>query len=180
MSISPDLLSEQFRDPSLVSADGESKQKLPHGVTIRNAITHVDGRGSVCEIFDTRWGWSEEPVPFVYTYSLRPGMIKGWGMHKLHEDRYFILLGDMEIVMYDARPESPTYKLVATVVLAEHQRRLVNIPTGIWHANHNIGSKDVFVINLPTQPYNHESPDKYRLPLDTDLIPYQFKNVNGW
>lgn len=180
MSYPSQLVDAAIQDPSTVTPGGESKLKLPHGVTIRDAVTHVDGRGSVCEIFDARWGWSDEPVPFIYTYSLRPGMIKGWGMHKLHEDRYFILLGDMEIVMYDDRPESPTHGLVASVILSEQQRRLVNIPVGIWHANHNIGAKDVFVVNMPTQPYDHANPDKYRLPLDTDLIPYKFEGLKGW
>jgi len=31
------------------------------------------------------------------------------------------------------------------------------------------------MVNMPTRQYNHENPDKYRLPLDTDLIPYDFK-----
>jgi dTDP-4-dehydrorhamnose 3,5-epimerase len=28
--------------------------------------------------------------------------------------------------------------------------------------------------------YDHANPDKYRLPLDTDLIPYKFENSRGW
>jgi dTDP-4-dehydrorhamnose 3,5-epimerase len=35
-------------------------------------------------------------------------------------------------------------------------------------------------INLPTAPYKHADPDKYRLPLDTDEIPYQFEKGLGW
>jgi len=56
----------------------------------------------------------------------------------------------------------------------------MNVPPGIWHANHNIGTKDVIVVNCPTTPYDHENPDKYRLPLDTDLIPYRFEQRRGW
>jgi dTDP-4-dehydrorhamnose 3,5-epimerase len=29
-------------------------------------------------------------------------------------------------------------------------------------------------MNLPTRPYNHEDPDKYRLPLKNDYIPFSF------
>jgi dTDP-4-dehydrorhamnose 3,5-epimerase len=101
-------------------------------------------------------------------------------MHLLHEDRYFILTGDMEVVMYDTRVGSPTHGLVSKVVLAESRRRIMNIPAGIWHANHNIGTKDVVVVNFPTKPYDHANPDKYRLPLDTDQIPYKFDNARGW
>ena len=30
------------------------------------------------------------------------------------------------------------------------------------------------VVNFPTRPYLHEKPDKYRLPIDTPLIPFKF------
>jgi dTDP-4-dehydrorhamnose 3,5-epimerase len=101
-------------------------------------------------------------------------------MHKKHEDRYFILFGEMEAVLYDERPDSPTYGLVSKIVLSEYRRRLMNIPAGIWHADRNIGNKDAVIINFPTIPYDHTNPDKYRLPLDTDKIPYKFENPTGW
>ena len=36
------------------------------------------------------------------------GFVKGWNLHKLHEDRYFVLHGTLELVLYDVRPESAT------------------------------------------------------------------------
>ena len=36
------------------------------------------------------------------------------------------------------------------------------------------------MVNFPTMPYDHSSPDKYRLPLNTDKIPYKFENARGW
>ncbi|PJF41016.1 MAG: dTDP-4-dehydrorhamnose 3,5-epimerase [Chloroflexi bacterium] len=169
-----------IRDSATVTSSGESLARLPDGVTFYEVPTHVDDRGYVVEMFDERWGWHKDPLVFSYVFTIRPGMVKGWGMHKKHEDRYFILQGEVEVVLYDVRPDSPTHGLVSKVVLSEYNRRLMNIPTYIWHANHNIGSKDVWVVNFPTQPYNHADPDKYRLPLDTDLIPYKFENVRGW
>ncbi|MGH9384643.1 MAG: dTDP-4-dehydrorhamnose 3,5-epimerase family protein [Vicinamibacterales bacterium] len=172
--------SKIIKDAPTVTSTGASLHQLPAGVTFRDAVTHTDDRGTVCEMYDPRWPWHPEPFRFAYFYTLRPGKIKGWGLHKRHEDRYFIMFGEMEIVMYDARSDSPTKGLVAKVVLSEVHRRLMNIPAGIWHANHNIGSKDVVVVNFPTLAYEHEDPDKYRLPLDTDQIPYSFSNRQGW
>lgn len=86
----------------------------------------------------------------------------------------------MEIVFFDDRPDSPTQGLVAQVVLSEYRRRLMNIPAGVWHANRNLGSKDVVVVNFPTIQYDHAAPDKYRLPLDNDYIPYKFADRRGW
>jgi dTDP-4-dehydrorhamnose 3,5-epimerase len=176
MTIQTDVL----RDPATVTASGETLAALPVGVTFRDATTHTDVRGTVVEMFDPRWDWFEDPFAFSYCYTIRPGQIKGWGLHKLHDDRYFILFGEMQIVMYDDRPDSPTRGLVASVVLSEHRRRLMKIPRGIWHANRNIAARDVVVVNFPTMPYDHANPDKYRLPLDTDQIPYKFENSRGW
>lgn len=168
------------RDIQTVTPQGESIQQLPAGVTFHDVNTHVDERGTVCELFDPRWGWHKDPLVFVYSFTLRPGMIKGWGLHEKHEDRYFILQGEMEVVLYDERPNSPTFGLVAKLVMSEYRRRLMNIPAGVWHANRNIGQKDVVIVNFPTIQFDHANPDKYRLPLDNDRIPYKFENPLGW
>ena len=56
-------------------------------------------------------------------------------------------------------------------MISEHDRCLVNVPIDVWHADHNIGTRDVVVVNFPTIEYDHAAPDKWRLPLDTPLIP---------
>ena len=169
-----------IKDPPSVTPDGQPLARLPEGVTFREVPIHIDSRGSIRELFDPRWNWHPDPLVFVYCFTIRPGMIKGWGLHKLHEDRYFVLAGEVEVVFYDERPGSPTEGQVSRVVLSEFHSRLMNIPTGVWHANRTIGSKDVVVVNFPTQPYDHANPDKYRLPLDTDRIPFKFDNPRGF
>jgi dTDP-4-dehydrorhamnose 3,5-epimerase len=174
-------VADATRDASTVSTSGESRMVVPDGVIFRDAVTHVDDRGSLCELFDPRWGWSHEGLVYAYVTTLRPGMIKGWGMHLEHEDRYFILYGELEVVLYDDREGSPTRGLVSTIYLTELRRGLMNIPEGVWHAIRNVGNKDVTVINFPTKPYDHENPDKYRLPIDTDQIPHSFADrARGW
>jgi dTDP-4-dehydrorhamnose 3,5-epimerase len=174
-------MTELRRESPTVTPTGERLAELPEGVTFRDALTHVDDRGSVCEVFDPRWKWGDDPMVFAYFFTLRPGVVKGWGLHREHEDRYFILYGDLEVLMYDDRPASSTQGLLAKVYLSEHHRRLMNIPRGVWHANRNVGHRDVTVINFPTQPYDHQNPDKYKLPLDTDQIPYSFEEgTRGW
>lgn len=168
------------KDDQTVKPNGERLDKLPHGLSFHNLSVHVDDRGMVCEMFDPRVGWHPDPLVYSYFYTIRPGMIKGWAVHKRHEDRYFVMQGEMEVVLYDDRPNSPTRGLVSKVYLTEYQRRLMNIPAGIWHANRNVGSKDVIAINFPTEAFNYKDPDKYRLPLDTDKIPYKFSDPRGW
>jgi dTDP-4-dehydrorhamnose 3,5-epimerase len=144
---------------------------LPEGAEIRDLVTHSDERGTVCELYDDRWGFSGDPVVFAYLFTIRPGMAKGWGVHHEHDDRYAFLSGELEVALYDGREDSVTAGLESRLVLSIHHRRLLSIPRGVWHAERNIGSVDVQVVNFPTIPYDHTNPDKYRLPLDTDELP---------
>jgi dTDP-4-dehydrorhamnose 3,5-epimerase len=56
----------------------------------------------------------------------------------------------------------------------------MNVPKFVWHADHNVGSEEAVIVNFPTIQYDHASPDKYRLPIDTPLIPYSFGAAHGW
>ncbi len=174
------LESASLRDRMTVTADGKRCDGMIDGVRVRDLVLHTDDRGIVCEMFDPRWGWHPDPLVFTYCYTVRPGWVKGWAMHKLHEDRYCLLAGEMKVVLYDAREDSPTFREVRELYLTEHRRQLLSIPPGVWHADQNVGEKDVLVVNFPTIQYDHTNPDKYRLPVGTDLIPYQFGNVKGY
>jgi dTDP-4-dehydrorhamnose 3,5-epimerase len=175
-----ETLAAAIKDRQTVTAEGAAIDRLIDGVSVRPLTTHVDTRGSVIELFDTRWGWHPDPLVFVYSFTLRPGYVKGWNLHKLHEDRYVLLQGEMELVLYDVRPDSSTHGQICKIVLSEQHRQIVNIPRYVWHADYNIGTRDVVAVNFPTLPYDHADPDKYRLPIDTPLIPYQFADARGW
>ena len=173
-------LKAAVKDGRTVTSDGENIAAPIDGVRVRNVPTHTDARGTVFELIDPRWNWHPDPIVFAYCFTIRPGFVKGWNLHKLHEDRYCILQGELEIVMYDVRPGSPTCGRIDTIVLSEHNRRIVNVPKLVWHADHNIGSRDAVIVNFPTVAYDHADPDKYRLPLDTPLIPHAFPGARGW
>jgi dTDP-4-dehydrorhamnose 3,5-epimerase len=168
------------KDRQMVTTEGKPVGRLTEGVRFKELPTHVDERGTVFEMFDPRWDWHPEPLVFAYSLTIRPGYAKGWNLHELHEDRYFILQGEMALILYDPRPESATCGEVCKIVLSSTNRRLVNVPRRVWHADWNIGSTDVMIVNFPTMAYDHANPDKWRLPLDTDLIPYRFDAVKGY
>lgn len=173
-------LAQATRDVQKVSSDGIAVSRLTEGVRFKELPTHADARGTVVEMFNPQWDWHPDPLVFAYSFTIRPGLVKGWNLHKEHEDRYFVLQGEMDLVLYDPRPDSSTCGEVCRIALSEHNRRLVNVPRNVWHADHNLGTKDVVVVNFPTKPYDHANPDKYRLPIDSDLIPYSFRGARGW
>ena len=169
------------RDRQTVTADGERTDEPIDGVVVHDLVTHVDERGTVCELYDPRWGVNPDALVFAYTFTIRPGRAKGWGMHREHEDRYAFLDGELELVLFDGRDGSPTAQQTTRLFLSSLRRQLVVIPRGVWHAERNIGTTDVCVVNFPTIPYDHSNPDKYRLPLDTDQLPVDLgEGWTGW
>lgn len=169
------------RDVQTVNPDGTPRQPLPDGVVVHPLTTHTDDRGTVCELYDPRWEINGDPLVFAYMFTMRPGAAKGWGVHREHEDRYAVIAGELELVFYDGREDSPTHGLEARLFLSELQRAAVVIPRGVWHAERCIGLKDALVVNFPTIQYDHTNPDKYRLPLDTDELPVDLgPGWHGW
>ena len=106
-SVLEGTISAATRDAATVSPDGSRLQRLTHGVTIRRLVTQTDSRGTVTELFDQRWR-EQEPLVFCYSFTIRPGVAKGWSLHRRHQDRYALLQGEMELILFDPRPDSPT------------------------------------------------------------------------
>jgi dTDP-4-dehydrorhamnose 3,5-epimerase len=168
---------EGIQDAQSVTADGESVDKLIDGVIIRYGIPVLDERGCLTEMYDNRWGINDEPMVTAYLVTIRPGIVKGWQKHKTYTDRSFFFGGAIKIVLYDDRPESPTYKQINEIFTGEERPALVIIPPNVYHAFQNTGVKDVVFCNMPTKGYDHKNPDKWRLEFNNDKIPYEFGPV---
>ena len=173
-------LGASIRDEQTVTPEGATLAPLLHGMSIHRSVTHTDDRGTLTEMLDSRWSEYPDPIAYVYYITERPGHAKGWALHKEHEDRYFLIRGEVEFACYDVRPDSPTLGQVCYLVLSERDHFVVNIPIGVWHATRCLGTEDAIIVNMPTKPYDHANPDKYRLPLDTPLIPFSFSDTPGW
>jgi dTDP-4-dehydrorhamnose 3,5-epimerase len=157
-----------------VTPDGQRIEPLIGGVKVRHAVTQTDARGTVCEVYDPRWNFTGDPLIYVYQITIRPGVTKGWQVHKKYEDRLFFSSGTAKVVLYDDREGSDTRGMINELFFDDHSRGLLRIPAGVWHAVGNVGLGDVLMVNCPSRPYDHGKPDKWDLPLDTDQIPYAF------
>jgi dTDP-4-dehydrorhamnose 3,5-epimerase len=168
------------QDRMTVTKEGQPVTQLIDGVVIRPATTQIDGRGTLCEILRPDWGFHPAPFSYVYQFTIRPGMCKGWHQHHQHDDRIFLSQGTVKVVLYDPRRESPTYGMINEIHRSELRRDIMVIPQFVWHAHQNIGNTDALFISMPTRLYDHASPDVFRLPLENDVIPYKFEQKMGW
>jgi dTDP-4-dehydrorhamnose 3,5-epimerase len=163
-----------------VRVDGTRVATRIDGVKIHQQVTQQDERGTLTEIYSPYWEFDALPLVFLYTVTVRPGKAKGWAVHHDQVDRYFFFQGAIKLVLYDDRADSPTYRLVNELYFSEINRSLVLVPPYVYHAVQNVGTTDALLINLPSEPYRHNDPDKYTLPLNNDLIPYTFEPVIGY
>ncbi len=175
-----DVKFQPTKDRQTITPDGEILKPQIDGLIIRRAPPIEDERGEIVEVYNPAWGIHPDPLVYVYQTSVRPGAIKGWIVHRVNEDRLFMSRGVTRWAFYDDRANSPTHGMVNSFVFTERNRALVIVPRGVYHAVKNIGQDEAVFVNMPSTPYNHTDPDKYRLPLDTNLIPFSFDDGPGW
>lgn len=148
------------------------------GVQVVALRTFADHRGALTPIMSEGSFWSE-PVVHAYRITIRPGRIKGWGMHRLQADRYFVCGGRVRVVLHDGRVDSPTFGAFEEHSFDETTPALVRIPPGVWHADQNTGEVDATIINFPTRRYDAENPDKHRIDPHSGEIPFDWTLRDG-
>ncbi len=159
------------KDVATVSPSGQSLATGIAGVSTGAPVNHVDHRGRVFEIYGGATSGWEKPVVYCYAFTVRPGLVKGWGLHEYKDDRYTLISGELLTVLYDARADSPTHGLVQKVYLTPEGTRQLLIPTGVWHMNICLSPTEAFLVNHPTKIYEHGAPDRLLLPWNSPEIP---------
>ena len=168
------------KDKQTVTPEGKSIAPRIDGLKIRHLPPIEDVRGELVEVYRSEWDMHPDPLVYVYQVFVRPGSIRGWVVHEKQEDRICVSCGILRWVFFDNRPNSKTYKMLNDFTFSERNRVLFVIPRGVYHAVKNIGETEAVFLNMPTRPYDHADPDKFRLPLKNDLIPFSFDQVSGW
>ena len=115
----------------------------------------------------------------VYMTTAYPGIVKAWHYHKLQDDHFVVVKGMIKLALYDDRDGSKTRGEVNEFSMGMHNPLLVKIPRGIYHGFKSMGEEEAIVINVPTEPYNRETPDEYRIPADDESIPYDWSRKDG-
>jgi dTDP-4-dehydrorhamnose 3,5-epimerase len=124
------------------------------GVIWRPLLKFKDARGWLCELFRH----DEVPIDLhptmAYVSETLPGVARGPHEHVDQAD-YFCFIGpsDFEVLLWDNRPQSPTYKSRCTEVVGQSRPMMVIIPPGVVHAYRNVGAGVGWVFNCPNRLY---------------------------
>ena len=151
---------------------------LIDGVVTRKLRLIPDERGYLMEMLRSDWPEFEK-FGQVYVTAVYPGVVKGWHYHRKQDDHFICVSGMAKVVLYDAREGSPTYGTINEFFIGDRNPMLVKIPKGVYHGFKGIGESLTLIVNVPTELYNYEEPDEYRLPPHTTEIPYDWSRKDG-
>ena len=88
--------------------------------------------------------------------------------------------GMVKLVIFDNRPDSPTYRQINEFYLGEIRPQVIVVPRLCYHGWKCVSQEEAMILNCVTRPYDHKSPDEYRLdPHDNDVIPYHWQRRDG-
>jgi dTDP-4-dehydrorhamnose 3,5-epimerase len=142
------------------------------GVAIKELVTHSDERGFFREIirvtddfFGPGFGqWSQS---LMYA-----GVAKGWHIHKVQTDWWYVAGGVLKVGLHDTRPDSPTYRVTDTLLMGDHQKPIVlRIPPGVAHGCRVIGGPvNLFYVTSHVYDPNDEG----RIPHDDPEIGFDW------
>jgi dTDP-4-dehydrorhamnose 3,5-epimerase len=137
-----------------------------------------DERGRLMEILrnddDIFTGFGQ-----VYMTTTYPSVVKAWHYHKKQDDFITCVKGMLKLVLYDSRKKSSTYGEVNEFFIGDYNPTLIKVPRMIYHGWKCISEEEAIVINIPTEPYDREHPDEYRLDAHKNDIPYSWERKDG-
>jgi dTDP-4-dehydrorhamnose 3,5-epimerase len=150
------------------------------GTLLKDLVVHKDERGRLFEILRSDSEIFDE-FGQVYMTVAKPGWVKGWHYHKKQTDFFCVIGGKGRIVLFDRRPHSSTHGKVDEHVMTGDTPQLLVIPAGVVHGFETVGNTECWILNVPNKTYNRKSPDEFRIPLDSDEVPYEmWKGKKGW
>lgn len=109
----------------------------------------------------------------IYFSCTYPGVVKAWHLHKEMTLNYAVISGQLKIVLYDPREESPTKGMVQELFISPENYNLVTVPPGVWNGFKGVGDSMSIVANCADLPHN---PDEIiRKPAFDTSIPYDWE-----
>ena len=152
--------------------------QLIDGIKTKKLRLLPDDRGFLMEILRSDWPEFDR-FGQVYVTACYPGIIKAWHYHKIQWDHFVCVSGMAKVVLYDKRENSRTKGQVNEFYIGELNPMLIKIPPNIYHGFTTAGDDMALIINVPTELYNYENPDEYRVEYNDSSIPYSWEVKHG-
>lgn len=147
------------------------------GVKTKQIKRFCDDRGFLSEVIKQGEDTFVEvkQTTFTKTYS---GVIKAFHWHKKQTDVWYVALGMAQVVLFDVRSDSPTYKETNVFYMGEDNPVLLLIPPGVAHGYRVLGNQPVGLFYHTDKPYDPDNPDEERIAFDDPQIGFDWSTKN--
>ena len=113
----------------------------------------------------------------IYFSVIYPGIIKGWHLHSRMTINYAVVDGDIKLVLYDQRGDSPTRHQVQEIVFGQINYELVRVPPGVVNGFTAVGGRRAIVANCASIP--HDPQEITRIDPFRSSSPYDWRVRHG-
>lgn len=122
------------------------------GVVLTEIEIHRDRRGWLGEVY--RADQADHRPAMAYVSCTEPGVARGPHEHLYQTDLFvFAGPGDLEIYLYDNRPESPTRGARWSGVRGQTRPATLLVPPRVIHAYRCVSAAPAWILNLPDKLY---------------------------
>lgn len=104
----------------------------------------------------------------IYFSVIYPYAIKAWHIHKKMTLHYAVISGNLKIVLYDARKDSPTFRELQEIFIGEDNYALVIIPPYVVNGIKATGNEKAILANCASIPHDPEEIERLN-PFDPSI-----------
>lgn len=159
-------------------SDAAARSGLIHDVRVKELRVIPDERGRLMEMLRCDDDLFKK-FGQVYMTTAYPGAVKAWHYHRKQWDHFVCVRGMMKVVLHDDREDSPTRGMTNEFFMGEHRPILLQIPPLVYHGFKCVSEQEAIVINCPTELYDYQDPDEFRIPAHSESIPYDWARKDG-
>jgi dTDP-4-dehydrorhamnose 3,5-epimerase len=92
----------------------------------------------------------------IYFSTINYESIKAWHLHKESTLNYVCIKGNVKLVLFDDRKESPTKGILQEIILTPKNYFLVTIPPMIWNGFKGLDKEESIIANCLNMPHNEK------------------------
>lgn len=143
------------------------------GVRVKKLERYSDDRGYFLEILRDDDEMLERFGQMSCSLSY-PGIIKAFHYHEKQDDIWFFPSGNAQVVLYDLRDDSPTYRETDVYYMGEYNPVSLFIPRGVAHGYRVLGATPAVIVYLTNIAYKANAPDEKRIPWNDEQVGFDW------
>lgn len=110
-----------------------------------------DQRGSVMHFLKPKQ--ADQPIGEIYFSTVKPGVIKGWKLHKEMSQRFIVPIGSVKFVFVDQRAHSKTKGVCIEMTSSIENFGVIEVPSQIYYSFKCVSSFEAMIVNASSIPH---------------------------